>query len=219
LLVVDLQGEAIVIERLGKFNRILNPGINCLVPFLDSPKQFQWNKTTVDRRGNVISKQETLTRLDLRETVFNFPPQPVYTVDTVQMRVSWAVLTRCRCLVPNRLYPNSMLGAGLRVCGLQLQVNAVMYYRIKDVQKAVYQVDDLTAAVQNVAQAQLKDVFGSKTMSAALQGQKAVNDYLQRMFASVSPSTGGRAAIVACFKNRGDCAVNRPASLRCAALT
>ena len=58
-----------------------------------------------------------------------------------------------------------------------------MYYRIKDVHKAVYQVDDLTAAVQNVAQAQLKDVFGYKTMSAALQGQKAVNEHLQTLFA------------------------------------
>lgn len=84
----QLQGEAIVIERLGKFNRVLNPGFNCLIPGLDSPKQFSWNKTTVDRRGNVVSTGQTLTRVDLRETVFNFPPQPVYTVDTVQMRVS-----------------------------------------------------------------------------------------------------------------------------------
>lgn len=65
---------------------------------------------------------------------------------------------------------------------LGAQVDAVMYFRIADVHKAVYQVDDLAGAVHNVAQAQLKDVFGSKTMSAALQGQKTVNEHLQRLF-------------------------------------
>jgi regulator of protease activity HflC (stomatin/prohibitin superfamily) len=141
-----------VIERLGKFSRVLKPGINCLIPFLDSPKQFVWGRSYVNHRGQVINESRTLTRVDLRETALNFPAQDVYTVDTVQMRV-----------------------------------NAVMYYRIRDVEAAVYQVDDLTGAIRNVAQAQLKDVFGSKTMSAALQGQKAVNDYLNARFSMVSP--------------------------------
>ena len=75
-------------ERLGRFSRILTPGINCLVPFLDAPKQFKWSKAFVGRDGRVKEAETVVTRVDLRETLFNFPRQDVYTVDTVQMSVS-----------------------------------------------------------------------------------------------------------------------------------
>ncbi|KAA0147387.1 hypothetical protein FNF27_06834 [Cafeteria roenbergensis] len=141
------QGEAVIIERLGKFHRVLNPGLQCIIPLVDSPKQFVWRDDRLLADGSIHSDPVNVTRIDLREAVFKFPSQEVYTVDTVQMKV-----------------------------------DAVMYFRIADVHKAVYQVDDLAGAVHNVAQAQLKDVFGSKTMSAALQGQKTVNEHLQRLF-------------------------------------
>lgn len=32
------QAESIVIERFGKYNRILGPGIHLIVPFMESPR-------------------------------------------------------------------------------------------------------------------------------------------------------------------------------------
>ena len=65
---------------------------------------------------------------------------------------------------------------------IQLEVNALMYYRIVDVKKAMYGVDDLHMAVGNVAQAEIKMLFGSMTFTEALSAQDRINEYLVPKF-------------------------------------
>ncbi|MBO3737055.1 SPFH domain-containing protein [Actinoplanes flavus] len=54
-----------VIERLGKYQRTLSPGLNLLVPFVDSVR----------------------TKVDMREQVVSFPPQPVITSDNLVVSI------------------------------------------------------------------------------------------------------------------------------------
>lgn len=54
-----------VVERLGKYNRTLTPGLNILVPFIDAVR----------------------TKVDLREQVVSFPPQPVITSDNLVVSI------------------------------------------------------------------------------------------------------------------------------------
>lgn len=49
-----------------------------------------------------------------------------------------------------------------------LEVLCVMFYRIVDVRKAIYEVDDLAQAISDTAQGQLKRIFGSLTFAEAL---------------------------------------------------
>ncbi len=58
-----------VVERLGKFHKIAEQGINVIIPFID--------------RFRVV--------LDLREQVIDFPPQPVITKDNVTMMIDTVV--------------------------------------------------------------------------------------------------------------------------------
>ena len=64
------QSTAVVVERLGKFNRLLNTGVHFLVPFIDR------------RVGGAIS---------LKERIADFPPQPVITKDNVTMQIDTVV--------------------------------------------------------------------------------------------------------------------------------
>ena len=64
------QSTAVVVERLGKFNRLLNTGIHFVVPFIDR------------RVGAPIS---------LKEQVADFAPQPVITKDNVTMQIDTVV--------------------------------------------------------------------------------------------------------------------------------
>lgn len=59
-----------------------------------------------------------------------------------------------------------------------LDVNSLMYYKIVDVKKAVYEVDDLHGAIVNVAQTQLKEVFGRMTFQECMTSQDQINEYL-----------------------------------------
>jgi regulator of protease activity HflC (stomatin/prohibitin superfamily) len=54
-----------VVERLGKYQRTLSPGLNLLVPFIDAVR----------------------TKVDMREQVVSFPPQPVITSDNLVVSI------------------------------------------------------------------------------------------------------------------------------------
>ncbi len=55
------QARAGIVERFGRYNRTLNPGLTILMPFVDRLKPL----------------------IDLREQVVSFPPQPVITEDNL----------------------------------------------------------------------------------------------------------------------------------------
>lgn len=141
------QAEAIVVERFGRFHRVLSPGLSFVIPLMDSPRTFTWRKTYVDVDGQVRDEHTTSYRVDLREALFDFVKQEVYSKDTVL-----------------------------------LEVDTVMYYRITDVRRAIYEVDDLESAIQNTAQSQLKRIFGGLTFVEALASQETINTQLKTLF-------------------------------------
>ncbi len=63
------QFERGVVERLGKYNETLQPGLKFLVPFIDN----------------------LAVRVDMRETVLDIEPQPVITMDNVAVTVDAVV--------------------------------------------------------------------------------------------------------------------------------
>lgn len=81
------QAEIIVIERLGKFDRVLHSGINFIIPFIDAPRAIQWRVLAKTPDGRSFAIIEERTRLDLRESVLDFPRQNVITKDNVTIGI------------------------------------------------------------------------------------------------------------------------------------
>lgn len=63
------QGFTVIVERLGKYHKTLKPGLHFLVPFIDSVRQ----------------------RIDMREQVVPFPPQPVITSDNIVVNIDTVI--------------------------------------------------------------------------------------------------------------------------------
>ncbi len=63
------QSTARVVERLGKFNKILTTGVHFILPFFD----------------------RCLPEISLKEKVADFPPQPIITKDNVTMQIDTVV--------------------------------------------------------------------------------------------------------------------------------
>jgi regulator of protease activity HflC (stomatin/prohibitin superfamily) len=61
-----------VVERLGKYKRTLSPGLNILVPFVDAVR----------------------SKVDMREQVVSFPPQPVITSDNLVVSIDTVLYFR-----------------------------------------------------------------------------------------------------------------------------
>jgi len=81
------QAEVMVIERLGRFNRIAHSGFNFLIPFIELPRSIDVRFLESDVGGNKKIVARSTTRIDLREQVLNFPSQPVITKDNVTIEI------------------------------------------------------------------------------------------------------------------------------------
>ncbi|HEY9475415.1 MAG TPA: paraslipin, partial [Mycobacteriales bacterium] len=63
------QARAAIVERLGRYQRTLTPGLAVLTPFVDKVR----------------------ATIDLREQVVSFPPQPVITSDNLTVNIDTVV--------------------------------------------------------------------------------------------------------------------------------
>ena len=82
------QSEALVIERLGRYRNTMTAGINILIPFVDRPRASVWRYASENALGERVVAYKMLDRIDLRETVFDFPRQSVITRDNVVTEIN-----------------------------------------------------------------------------------------------------------------------------------
>ena len=82
------QQEVVIVQRLGKYKETLGAGLNFIVPFIDSPKGIYRKVSTTYPDGRTYSYMQKSSRLDLRETVYDFPRQNVITKDNVSISIN-----------------------------------------------------------------------------------------------------------------------------------
>ncbi|HCR97383.1 MAG: SPFH domain-containing protein [Halomonas sp.] len=142
-LVIVRQSEVMVVERLGSFNRVLESGINIIVPFIEQPRAI-----TMLRYRKMGEEYQAITtdeiRIDRRETVMDFPGQPVVTTDNVTVRI-----------------------------------NGALYYQIIDPKRAVYEVVNMSQAVEVLAKTTLRSVVGKMELDKLFESRAEVNNEIQ----------------------------------------
>ncbi|MDB9447307.1 SPFH domain-containing protein [Anabaena sp. CS-542/02] len=117
------QGNEVLVERLGSYNKKLGPGLNFVVPFLDK-----------------IVYQQTI-----REKVLDIPPQKCITRDNVG-----------------------------------IEVDAVVYWQIVDMEKAWYKVENLQAAMTNLVLTQIRSEMGQLELDKTFTARSQINEILLR---------------------------------------
>ena len=86
--IVVPQSETRVIERLGRFHSVLNPGLNLIWPFIDRPKLVYIRRVEPVGYGRSIVRLSMTPIIDLREQVYDFPSQQVITKDNVTTEIN-----------------------------------------------------------------------------------------------------------------------------------
>ncbi|MCC6400143.1 MAG: SPFH/Band 7/PHB domain protein [Flavobacteriales bacterium] len=82
------QSESMVVERLGKYHKTLTAGINVIIPIVDKPREIVFRFTRDLPDGNKFVQFVKKERIDLRETVYDFPRQNVITKDNVMTEIN-----------------------------------------------------------------------------------------------------------------------------------
>ncbi len=135
------QAETMVIERLGKYHRTLNSGINIIWPIIDKPRTILWRVTNT--KGLLTTTVPTKT-IDLREQVYDFPKQSVITKDNVH-----------------------------------IDIDALLYFKITDPMKAVYEVANFTQSIEMLTQTTLRNVLGELELDESLTSRDTINSKLR----------------------------------------
>ncbi|MBL1198751.1 MAG: SPFH domain-containing protein [Nostoc sp. ZfuVER08] len=117
------QGNEALVERLGSYNKKLEPGLNFIIPFVDK-----------------IVYKETI-----REKVLDIPPQKCITRDNVS-----------------------------------IEVDAVVYWRIVDMEKAWYKVENLQSAMVNLVLTQIRSEMGQLELDQTFTARTQINELLLR---------------------------------------
>ncbi len=86
-IVIVKQAEVIIIERLGKYSRTLDSGLHIIWPVIDKARLINWRYVKTDLKGRKYVQVKTQSRIDLRETVYDFPRQNVITSDNVSIEI------------------------------------------------------------------------------------------------------------------------------------
>lgn len=115
------QQERGIVLRLGKYKSMADPGLNLVIPFIES-----------------------MIKVDVREKVINVDPQKVITQDNVSV-----------------------------------VVDAVIYYKIVDPVKAEFEVEHFGTAATTLAQTNLRNIIGDKTLDESLTARDHINTTLR----------------------------------------
>lgn len=115
------QQERGIVLRLGKYKALADPGLNLVLPFIES-----------------------MVKVDVREKVINVDPQKVITQDNVSV-----------------------------------VVDAVIYYKVVDPVKSQFEVEDFDTAATTLAQTNLRNIVGDKTLDETLTARDVINTSLR----------------------------------------
>lgn len=142
--IIVQQAEVVIIERLGKFEKILQPGINFIFPILETARGMNWKVIAKALDGTTYSYVKERTKIDLREAVYDFPRQNVITKDNVT-----------------------------------ISINAIIYFQIIDPKSAVYEIQNLSDAIEKLTQTTLRNLVGQLDLDETLVSRDKINHELR----------------------------------------
>lgn len=117
------QYERGVVQRLGRFRKILDPGLHVIIPYIDS-----------------------LRNVDIRTTPMDVPKQEVITKDNVTVNV-----------------------------------DAVVYFKVIDSKKAVFETTNYAYATSTFAQTALRDVTGNFDLDELLSKRDEISSQIKEI--------------------------------------
>lgn len=126
------QGNEAIVERLGQYRRTLKPGLNFVVPLID-----------------------TVLMESTREQTLDIQPQPAQTRDNVT-----------------------------------LTIDAIVYWKILEVERAYYSVEDLDEALKNLVITTLRAEVAQLDLSETVAAQKKINQAVLKQLDEAAQSWG-----------------------------
>lgn len=87
-IIIVQQQQEVIIERMGRYEKTLSAGPNFIFPILEAPRSILKKISQRGLDGKSYYYLKSVDRIDLRETVYDFPRQNVITKDNVSITIN-----------------------------------------------------------------------------------------------------------------------------------
>lgn len=155
------QANVRIVERLGKYNRTLKPGINFIIPFVEvvlRPDISTYDKE-LNAAGNAVSRLRFLSSasgdIPLAEIIMDPPEIDAISKDNAQV------------------YPDS-----------------IVYFRVVEPVKAVYEVENLGLALYKLIETTLRQQVGVLNADQIITGREAIGNAVKQALEAASSAWG-----------------------------
>jgi len=157
-----------MVERLGKYQRLLNPGLNMIVPFFD-----------------------TVIKVDMREVVLDVPPQQVITRDNVNVEVDAIIYAQVTDPVRSRYEISNYIIAATKLA----QTNLRNVFGELDLDACLTSRDEINSQLRDVLD-RATDKWGVKVNRVELQRIDPPVDITEAMSRQMKAERDKRATIL-----------------------
>jgi regulator of protease activity HflC (stomatin/prohibitin superfamily) len=159
MLVSVQTGTRAVVERFGRADRVLEPGVHWLTPFVESLHYVNWS-CPVERRDDdgatyVVKERVRTPYVRVEETMLDLP--------------AYEMPTKDRLLV---------------------DVNCVLFYRIDDVTKACYNIDNLLDSLAQLAETSMRNAIQRLTLEQSIGRLAAIQSDVFEALESIQEDWG-----------------------------
>jgi regulator of protease activity HflC (stomatin/prohibitin superfamily) len=127
------EGNEALVERVGRFHRKLKPGLNFIVPLIDT----------------IVMEDTT------RDQVLDIKPQKVITRDNIY-----------------------------------LEVDGVVFWKINDIEKSFYKIDDIQVALTNLVTVELRGNIAERSLDETIAARSEMNQTLLRLLNETTADWG-----------------------------
>jgi len=157
------QGRFGISERFGKFNKVLHPGLNFIVPGIDSVKKDMRIYTYREDPDNSDKPESQKKLFDINHYV------------TSQEVILDPVTIGCICSDNTILY-----------------INTIVYFQIVDLEKAIYNVEDLGRSLLELTKASFRQETGRLNADAVISSREIIGARTQEALEIASERWGTR---------------------------
>ena len=133
------EGTNQIVTRFGKFDRVLEPGLQCFPSLLGFAGQIH----SFSLKDPVLGTVTNTTEIDIKEIVYDYPKERVISRDNVQF-----------------------------------DVNAVIYFRVFDPYRAIFNVSNYLQSIRTLVQSILRAEIGKHDLEETYTNRSHISDAL-----------------------------------------
>jgi regulator of protease activity HflC (stomatin/prohibitin superfamily) len=169
-IVIVPQNSVVVIERFGVFNRILPPGLHFIISLIENIKRVKWTRVEMKYQHGRVNYQQQTMSMKSSCGGSSVPRNANYNTGNFENRLVYNIYRYRRIPKNEKLFQFPKTGF-LTSDNMTIHISGALGTKIVNVQKAVYNIDDLYLTIYQTFMSKLRDIVSDVDLKSILNAK------------------------------------------------